>query len=89
MFTSPGPASTTRTVAKVNPKKSEHVAKFHEMVVLAVGRNLVDVTVLDIAAGTGTVGILSCRTLRVQEHRRHRLLRGDARRRREERCYKS
>jgi len=44
-------------MAKVNPKKSEHVAKFLHDMVTAVGRNPADVTVLDVAAGTGTVGI--------------------------------
>jgi len=42
---------------KVNPKKSEHVAQFAYELVKAAGKKPEEVTVLDVAAGTGTVGI--------------------------------
>jgi len=44
-------------MAKVNPKKSEHVAKFLYEMVKGAGKDPAEVTVLDVAAGTGTVGI--------------------------------
>eukprot|EP00088_Acartia_fossae_P014387 TRINITY_DN176_c0_g1_i10.p1 TRINITY_DN176_c0_g1~~TRINITY_DN176_c0_g1_i10.p1 ORF type:complete len:248 (-),score=77.79 TRINITY_DN176_c0_g1_i10:135-878(-) len=41
----------------VNPKKSEHVAQFAFELMAAEGRNIADLTVLDVAAGTGSVGV--------------------------------
>merc|ERR1711915_201889 len=42
---------------KVNPKKSEHVARYLYEMLLAEGKNPSEVTVLDVAAGTGHVGV--------------------------------
>jgi len=41
----------------VNPKKSEHVAQFAHELVVADRKNPAELTVLDCAAGTGSVGV--------------------------------
>jgi ubiquinone/menaquinone biosynthesis C-methylase UbiE len=42
---------------KVNPKKTEHVAQFAHELVKGDRKNPAELTVLDVAAGTGSVGV--------------------------------